>query len=440
MMKATFLALLLAVAAGNAMAAGNPEAFAQPVAGLDDAEREFFFQGRTLVRQSWIVAPSRDELFDGLGPLYNRLACISCHPRNGRGRPPETRERMLSTLVRLSIPGLDAHGGPRPHPAYGGQLNEEGIPGVPGEGRATLRWREVAVVRLPGGERVRLRRADLKFSELAYGPLTGALTSVRVGQQMVGMGLLDAVPAEAIEAMARETKPDGVRGRVNRVWDPETGRLAVGRFGYKANMPTLRAQAAGAFNGDIGITSPLFPQENCTPVQKACRDAPNGGSPELSPAQLDAVEFYLAQLALPERVGNIDDVLVRQGEATFAAIGCTACHRPQLRAAEKTRLPRLAGRTMAAYTDLLVHDMGPGLSDGRPDGLAGARDWRTAPLWGLGRTFDVSEAAFYLHDGRARTLSEAILWHGGEAKRARDRYARLPAAAREALLAFLATL
>ena len=439
MMKAA-LALALTLAVAVVRAAGNPEAFAQPVAGLDDGEREVFFEGRTLVRQSWIVAPSRDELFDGLGPLYNRLACISCHPRNGRGRPPETGERMLSTLVRLSVPGRDPHGGPRPHPAYGGQLNEEGIPGVPGEGRATLRWREVAVVRLPGGERVRLRRAELKFSELAYGPLTGALNSVRVGQQMVGMGLLDAVPAETIEAMAREAKPDGVRGRVNRVWDPEAGQLAVGRFGYKANMPTLRAQAAGAFNGDLGITSPLFPDENCTAVQTACRAAPTGGSPELSRAQLDAVEFYLAQLALPERIGRADDVRVREGEATFAAIGCAACHRPQLRTADKTRLPRLAGRTLAAYTDLLVHDMGQGLSDGRPDGLAGARDWRTAPLWGLGRTADVSEATFYLHDGRARTLNEAILWHGGEAKRARERFARLPAGEREALLAFLMSL
>jgi CxxC motif-containing protein (DUF1111 family) len=439
-MKRFLIALGLALAGEQAAAGGNPEAFTQPVAGLDDGEREVFFQGRTLVRQSWIVAPSRDELFDGLGPLYNRLACISCHPRNGRGRPPEKGGRMLSTLVRLSVPGQDAHGGPRPHPAYGGQLNEEGIPGVPGEGRATLRWREVATVRLPGGERVRLRQPTVVFSELAYGPLTGVLCSVRVGQQMVGMGLLDAVAEETIEAMAREHKPDGVHGRVNRVWDPEAKRLAVGRFGYKANMPTLRAQAAGAFNGDIGITSPLFPEENCTPVQKACRVAPNGGSPELSLAQLAAVEFYLAQLALPERVGDIDDVRVRQGEATFAAIGCTACHRPQLRTAEKTRLPRTAGRTLAAYTDLLVHDMGRGLSDGRPDGLAGGREWRTAPLWGLGRTADVSEATFYLHDGRARDLKEAILWHGGEARTARNRFARLSAKEREALLVFLKSL
>lgn len=430
------LATMSALAQGDA----SSEAYSQPVPGLSDTEREQFFRGRTLVRQSWIAAPSKDEQFDGLGSLYNRLACISCHPRNGRGRPPEAAdERMLSMLVRLSVPGKDEHGGPKPHPAYGGQLNEEGIPGVPGEGRAVLTWREVAKVTLAGGEQVSLREPILKFAELAYGSITGVLTSLRVGEQMVGMGYLDAVPAATLEALVKEVKPDGVKGRVNRVWNPETKRMEVGRFGYKANMPTLRAQSAGAFNGDLGITSPLFPDENCTPVQKSCQKAPNGGSPELTAQQLDAVEFYLAHLLVPPR-RNVDAAKVSHGETLYAQAGCATCHRPELKTDPDWRFPRLAGQTIRPYTDLLVHDMGKGLADGRPDGLANGREWRTPPLWGIGLTEVVSETTTYLHDGRARSLVEAIVWHGGEAKKARDRFVRMGKEERDALVAFLNSL
>ena len=438
-MKSTAI-LFLVLVATHVAAQDNPEAFAQPMTGLSDNEREQFFRGRTLVRQSWVVAPSKDDQVDGLGPLYNRLACISCHPRNGRGRPPEDAdERMLSMLVRLSVPGRDAHGGPKPHPAYGGQLNEEGIPGVPGEGRAFLRWREVERVSLPGGEAVSLRRPGIEFRDLAYGPIAGVLTSPRVGQHMVGMGLLDAVPAETLDAMAKEQKPDGVKGRVNRVWNPETQRTEAGRFGYKANMPTLRAQAAGAFNGDLGITSPLFPDENCTAVQTACKQAPSGGSPELTLEQLNDVEFYLAHLEVPPR-RNSDDPAVKRGEVIFAELGCGVCHRPQLQTGARGRLPRLARQVFRPYTDLLIHDMGEGLSDRRPDYRATGREWRTAPLWGLGLTATVSESAFYLHDGRARSLAEAILWHGGEAKKSRDRFLGAASKDREALIVFLNSL
>lgn len=436
--------VLAAIEAGAAdvatTPADTPEAFAQPMAGLTDTERAHFFRGRALVRQSWVAAPSKDDQVDGLGPLYNRLACISCHPRNGRGRPPEAAgERMLSMLVRLSVPGQDGHGGPRPHPAYGGQLNEEGVPGVPGEGRAELRWHELDAIVTGDGERLPLRRPEIVFSDLAYGPIDGALTSPRVGQQMVGLGLLDAVPESALRRLANEAKPDGVRGRVNRVWNPETGRLEAGRFGYKSNMPTLRVQAAGAFLGDMGITSPAFPTENCTAAQTACRQAPSGGKPELTRQQLEDVEFYLAHLALPER-RNASDAKVLRGEARFVEIGCGACHRPELKTAAQTRFPRLAGQLIRPYTDLLIHDMGEGLADHRPDNRAGGREWRTAPLWGLGRSLAVSETVRYLHDGRARSLAEAIIWHGGEAKPARERYVRLPKEEREALEAFLDSL
>ncbi|MBS0370078.1 MAG: c-type cytochrome [Proteobacteria bacterium] len=415
------------------------EAFARPLDGLTDAERERFFRGRSLFNQSWVVAPAKDDQVDGLGPLYNRLACISCHARNGRGLPPEQPdERMQSMLVRLSVAGRGPHGGPRPHPAYGDQFNEEGIPGVPGEGRIRLGWVE-SKRRLADGEVVSLRRPTLTFTELGYGAIGKVLISPRVGQQVVGMGLLDAVSAQTLSALAAERKADGVKGRVNRVWNPESAALEAGRFGYKANMPTLRAQIAGAFLGDLGITSDLHPAQNCTAAQSACRQAPNGGTPELSARQLDDVEFYLAHLAVPAR-RNADSEVVRRGEALFAASGCAQCHRPSLSTGASPRFPRLAGQTIAPYTDLLIHDMGPGLADGRPDFAASGREWRTPPLWGIGLTQTISEQQRYLHDGRARSLSEAILWHGGEAKVARRRFAALPIQERRALLAFLESL
>lgn len=440
MLRPLLLAALLA--ASISLQAAPPidrEALNKPLPGLSADETERFQRGRSLFRQSWVISPAKDSEVDGLGPLYNRLACISCHAKNGRGGAPEKPgERMESMLVRLSVPGRNAHGGPLPHPAYGDQLNEEGIPGVPGEGRAHLHWHQ-RQVHLSDGRKVMLRFPTVSFSELAYGKLGGALVSLRVSPHVAGSGLLDAVDGRTLEALAAEKKPDGVRGTVNRIKDAKTGQTLAGRFGLKANMPNLRRQIAGAFVGDMGITSPIFPAQNCTPAQKACATAINGGSPELTPKQLDDVEFYLGNLAPPPR-RQTDEPTVRQGESLFASLGCATCHRPSMVTGDYPPNPRLSRQTFAAYSDLLLHDMGPQLADGRPDHLASGRQWRTAPLWGLGILATINENTGLLHDGRARTAEEAILWHGGEARTARQRYVRASKEQRNALLAFLDSL
>jgi CxxC motif-containing protein (DUF1111 family) len=346
---------------------------------------------------------------------------------------------MLSMLVRLSIPGQDEHGGPKPHPVYGGQLNDEGIPGVAAEGRAAIRWRDLPPQTLPGGEKVVLRQPLVSFENMAYGRPGKMLYSLRVGQPVYGLGLLEAVPEATVLALAAESKADDVKGSVNRVWDAAAQRTTLGRFGFKANMPNLRQQSAGAMLGDLGMTSSLFPEENCMPAQKACRTAPSGGHPELSDADLDAVEFYLANLAAPPR-RHTEDAQVRQGEQFFAEAGCTACHRPLLRTGPSQRFPLTANQQISPYTDLLVHDMGQGLADSRPDYQATGRQWRTPPLWGIGLVPLINEHSQYLHDGRARNLQEAVLWHGGEAQRSRQRYAAASKEKREALLAFLQAL
>lgn len=436
----------VSTAAENALpvSSGQPvpldrEALSQPLPGLEADDLRRFQDGRALFHQSWIVAPAGDSRLDGLGPLYNRLACISCHAKNGRGGAPEgPSQRMQSMLMRLSVPGLGPHGGPRPHPVYGDQLNEEGIAGVPGEGRAQVHW-QTRRVTLAGGQQVQLRQPRWTLSELAYGPLVGVQTSARVSPAVAGLGLLEAVPEAVLLARQAERKPDGVKGRVNRVWDIARQQVTVGRFGLKANAPDLRQQIAGAFQGDMGLTTSLLPADNCQPAQTACRAAPSGGQPEVDDEQLGQVEFYLAHLAPPPR-REPEHPEVRRGEWLFSRAGCAVCHLPALPSGPHPRFARVNAPLAAAYTDLLLHDMGPRLADGRPDHLATGREWRTAPLWGLGLLPGLNEQVGWLHDGRARSPEEAILWHGGEARVARQRYLRLPAADRAALLRFLRSL
>lgn len=437
-------ALLLAQAAplaaqqeADARPARNRQAFTQPLPGLDDAARERFVAGAGVFTRSWVVAPARDEAFDGLGPLHSRLACVSCHPRNSRGLAPATPQQRLQTmLIRLAQTTPD--GGSQAHPVYGDQLHEEAVPGVPAEGRAGIAW-ETHSFRFPDGELVELRRPQVVLHALAYGPLQPALLSPRVGPAVAGLGLLEAVPEAHLLALAAQPNADGVHGRVNRVPVHEGSGFAPGRFGYKAAAASLREQSAKAMLGDLGITSTLYPQPSCTAVQTACLVAPGGGTPELQPEQLDVLTFYLSQLAIPGPVTPADTDTAKnlaEGAALFESTGCALCHRPHLPVT-----PGLVpGDQIAAFTDLLLHDMGEGLADGITEHQAGPRDWRTAPLWGLGLVGLIAGEEQYLHDGRARTLQEAILWHGGEAERARERFVALTPQARQALLEYLRSL
>jgi CxxC motif-containing protein (DUF1111 family) len=427
-------------AAGFEVADATREAYSRIYPDIPDDQVQKAFAGRRLFRQSWVVPPAEDAEIAGLGPLYNQLSCLSCHPKNGRGQPPEQPEQaMRSMLVRLSLPGRGPDGRPLPHPVYGDQLNEQGVPGVPGEGRVSVAYREARVT-LPDGETHALRTPLYRFAELQYGPLeAGIQFSPRVGPPVFGLGLLEAVSEQTLLQLAEQGKRQGVNGHPNYVWDSERQRPAIGRFGLKANVATLRQQIAGAFIGDMGITSPLHPEENCTAVQRACKAAPSARKPELSEAQLDTVLLYLRLLQVPAR-RNADDPTVREGERTFTAIGCTACHVPELTTGEFPQLPALSGQTLHPYTDLLVHDMGDGLADNRPDFQAGGREWRTPPLWGIGLVERINEHSYFLHDGRARNLAEAVLWHGGEALPARQRFAALPAGRRRAVIRFLDSL
>ena len=435
------LALAQAPAPGGVLTrvADNRNAFALPAPSLSAQELRDFNFGNRLFNTNWVAAPASVAAFDGLGPTFNRVSCSGCHVRDGRGRPPiEGETELLSMLLRLSVPGRDDHGGPAPHPVYGGQLNDRAIPGVQAEGRVDIRYEEVAG-RYDDGTPYSLRRPQYRLRDLAYGDVGETLlVSPRTAPQMPGLGLLEAVAEAEIVARADpdDANGDGISGRINRVWNPVTQREELGRFGWKANVASLLQQTAGAANGDIGLTSRWFPQQNCSAAQTACTAATLSEQPELSDAFLEKLVFYLQTLALPAR-RNAASPVVAQGEQVFADSGCGACHTPQLRTADQAQPNLLANQTFAPYTDLLLHDLGEGLADGRPDFQADGREWRTAPLWTLGLVPHVNGHSFYLHDGRARSLEEAILWHGGEAAAAQQAFRAAPRGQREALIAFL---
>ena len=413
-------------------------AFSLPAPSLSNTERRTFEVGDSFFTQNWVSAPASTEGRDGLGPTFNAFACSSCHLHDGRGAPPDEPDN-LGLLLRLSIPGAGPLEGPRPHPNYGGQLQVRSLPGVPAEGRMELSYEYIEGA-YGDGEPFELRRPHYSIAEPAFGPLgDDLLMSPRLAPQIVGMGLLEAVPAAVIRSAADpgDSDGDGISGRANEVTGTD-GEITLGRFGWKAGRATVEQQVAAAFAGDIGITSPLFPTENCPEVQTACRDAPDGGTPELTPSRLASVTLYARTLAVPA-LRDPDDEQVRRGFAQFEAFGCASCHLPTLETGPSD-IEALAYQVIHPYTDLLVHDMGPGLADGRPEFGADGREWRTPPLWGLGLIEAVNGRRFLLHDGRARTPAEAILWHGGEAEAAMEAFRDASAEERAALRRFLESL
>ncbi len=434
-------------------------AYRRPVATLDAKQAELFALGQQMFHNRWAFFWFANAEF-GRGPTSNAQACATCHVNNGRGSAPATPHREIKAadgavrdhhitvpfepaphmVIRISVKGDGPHGGPRPHPDYGDQLQIFGVKGVvAAEGQFSIEWREQAAT-LGDGERVALRSPIIHITDLAYSALgADAMIGPRLAPALVGVGLLEAVPAETILALAAREPVAGMRGKINRVWDESQQKVVLGRFGLKANHGSIREQVAIAFLNDIGLSSPVYPEQNCPPVQEACRDQMAAGKPEITRLRLEATELYLRALTVPMR-RHLEDAQVQRGEQLFARAHCAFCHVPELRTGADAPLPQLAHQTIRPYTDLLLHDMGEGLADGRPDFLAGGNDWRTPPLWGIGLSETVSGANAFLHDGRARNFTEAILWHGGEASASREAFRNFSREDRQALNAFLHSL
>ena len=419
---------------GTTVTAMGVEAFTHLAANAPKERQRDFSLGSRLFAIEWVSFPNPVKIFDGLGPTFNHDACAACHASNGRGRPPETTGgAMESMLVRLSAGGAS---GAAPHVAYGDQLNDRAVAGIVPEGRAMIEYNEVDGA-YGDGTPYTLLRPRLAFADLAFGSLDGALTSPRVAPAVIGLGLLEAVPEATLTALADpdDADGDGISGRINRLDDAGT----VGRFGWKANVADLRHQSAAAAIGDMGLTTSLHPDQNCPPVQAACRAAEAEDGPEISDPFLDRIVTAMRTVAVPAQ-RNADDPEVIAGAEAFRRFGCDGCHIPTLRTDGNAALPELRDQTFHSFTDLLLHDMGEGLADGRPDHDASGSEWRTPPLWGLGLVPLVNGHDRLLHDGRARGFAEAILWHGGEAEAAKEQFRNAGKDDRDALITFLGSL
>ena len=434
----------------------NADAFSQPSGNIAFEDELDFKVGNGLFRKIWVSSPSSTLASDGLGPLYNARSCQRCHLKDGRGHPPEGPEdSAISMFLRVSIPGAERDAiaeiadyiATRPDPVYGTQLQDFAVQGHPAEYRMDVAYTE-EVIKLAGGGTVSLRHPTYEADDLGYGPLhPDAMLSPRVAPQMIGLGLLEAIPAADILAGVDpdDADEDGISGRANIVWSVEYDQPMLGRFGLKAGMPTIRQQSAGAFAGDIGISSPLFPNGagECTDRQVSCQTAPHGDGDdrvtEIDEVGLDLVTFYSRNLGVPAR-RSVNDPVVLRGKEVFYSTGCASCHTPSFVTHRLKDQPEQSFQLIWPYTDMLLHDMGDGLADNRPEARATGREWRTPPLWGIGLTQAVSGHTYFLHDGRARSLLEAVLWHGGEAGAQRDAVIDMSEADRQALIKFLESL
>lgn len=409
-------------------------AFEHPAPNLDAEGAERHEEGDEAFAQEFVA--DRGLPNSGLGPLFNNNACEACHVGDGRGRPPLPGERFETMLFRASIPGQDAKGGPLGAGKFGGQLQLEAIPGFTPEASARVTYSDSGG-RFNDGSFYSLRVPHYSFRGL-IGPLPfNLLTSPRVAPVNFGLGLLEAIPEATIRANAdpNDADRDGISGRVNVVFDVSVQDYVIGRFGWKANVGTLVHQTAGAYNGDMGVTSKFFPNENCEGEFFGCRDH----GPEIDTATVGNVAFYTQTLAVPARRG-VNDPVNQRGELLFRGIGCADCHTPTMTTGTLKGVPEVSNQRIHAYTDLLLHDMGDALADDRPDFRANGNEFRTPPLWGIGLVSAVNGHTNFLHDGRARNLLEAVLWHGGEGRSARERFKGLSANDRKAVIAFLNSL
>lgn len=414
--------------------ADDRNAFDNSARNLSNEQRRKFEVGDSFFTQNWVTAPASTDQRDGLGPLFNAQACSSCHLHDGRGDADGPEPGLL---FRLSVPdgGSAAH-----EPTYGDQVQDRSILGVDPEASVRRLYVEVEG-EFDDGTPYTLRNPVHELEDFSYGDISvDVMVSPRLAPPVFGVGLLEAIPEERILSLADpdDADGDGISGRPNYVVEQSTGETALGRFGWKANVSSVEEQVATAFLGDLGITSTLFPYENCEVTQIDCAASINGGSPEISDERLDDVAFYNRTLAVPAR-RNLDSSSVVAGARLFDTLDCGSCHTPWHETGVH-EIDALVDQVIYPFTDLLIHDMGAELGDGRPDGEASGTEWRTPPLWGIGLTETVNGHVNFLHDGRARSLEEAILWHGGEAERSRKGFTGLDSEQRQQLIDFLESL
>ncbi len=410
----------------------------KPRKGLSNEQYDQFILGRSFFTIPWVEAPSATTARDGLGPLFNANTCKSCHPGNGRGELYTNDNKVSRSLVvRVSIPSdgskkhetLASKMGFVPHEVYGNQISINGVHGVPFEARVKVDFEKIKVD-FPDGEKDTILKPKYELVDKNYGDLDDAILSYRMAQTMHGLGMIEKISDESILANEdiNDSNGDGISGKANRVYSPLTKQEAIGRYTWKASAPSILEQVAGAANNDMSITTSLHINDNCTSSQKECNEAPKPRHKEdLPDLRLGAIDFYIRNLRAYE---PIKDEEFKEGLEVFKALDCAKCH--------TTSFSTVDGFEVSPYSDFLLHDMGEGLADGRVEFDATASEFRTAPLWGLSLHKKINgKNPRLLHDGRARNFQEAILWHGGEAENAKQKYMNASKQTREKLIKFL---
>ncbi|MBU2949201.1 thiol oxidoreductase [Tamlana agarivorans] len=419
------------------------KAFGRGIPELSDLELSFFGIGNAMFDQSWVSSPATTTSRDGLGPLFNARACSGCHLRDGRGKPLlENGADSEGFLIRLSH-GNNQITGPISLFNYGGQLQDDSNLGIQSEGQIEVDF-EIITGNYPDGSPFELRQPKYRIVNENYGSLGNAEQSPRIGQQVIGLGFIDALSEASIleNEDINDADGDGISGKANYVWNVKQNKNTIGKFGWKANQPTLEQQVAGALNGDMGLTTSIFPNENC-PDGIDCSTLHNGvntgDTVEIPDEQFSRLMLYQAAISVPKR-RDFKNVDVLKGKELFSALACVSCHVNSFTTSDYPLLSQISEVTIRPYSDFLLHDMGDALADNRGDFLANGNEWRTQPLWGLGMIELVNDHTFLLHDGRARNIEEAILWHGGEAEQSKTDFMNLSNEERQQVLRFLNSL
>ncbi len=410
------------------------KAFTHAVSGLSQRDQLVHDIGDKAFEQTFVAAGS--TVFGGLGPVFNNVSCISCHHNDGKGTPT-AGQSTSSLLFRISLPGQDPHGAPLPAPGFGLQLQDQALFGTSPEVNMQILYTDI-IVKYPDGSTAALRKPEYLVKN-PYIPLPAVYAlSARMAPPVFGVGLLENIPEQTILSFvdAGDKNGDGVTGKANYIFDSTTNKNILGRFGFKANASTVLFQVATAYQQDMGVTSYVQPKESS---KGQLQDDKKTDDPELPDSIVNAVAFYVKSLGVPAR-RNVNDADNKRGEQLFRQINCTGCHKPTIQTGPMINFPQLSNQRIHPYTDMLVHDMGTGLADNRADYLASGSEWRTTPLWGIGLFEKTNGIPFYLHDGRARTLEEAILWHDGEASRSKEQFMELSKADRDKVIKFLKSL
>ena len=411
-------------------------AFNKPASNLKNHNKILKFnKGNQTFKATW--TNEQGKKLTGLGPLFNSNSCNGCHFLSGRGHNKlEGEKDFRSMIFKLSYEKLS------PLPGYGSQIQDKSInkEKISIEVTPNVTFQEKKG-HFPDGEEYTLLEPKYEFTNWKYGEPEKFSFSPRVAPVIYGMGLLSLISEETLKAIAdpEDKNKDGISGKINMAFHYKTREQKVGRFGWKASHPDIKQIISVALHQDMGITSELFPNQNCEPEQIQCKKAQGNNKPEIDKDTFDDLDYYTMLVAVPAR-RYVQDSDVLQGRKLFSGIGCINCHIRELKTGNNLEYPELSNQVIYPYTDLLLHDMGEGLADGVREFSASGKEWRTSPLWGLGMYPLVSQHNRLLHDGRARGVKEAILWHGGEAQQSKEAYMNLTKEQRSAVLEFLRSL